>query len=108
MRFRNSRMPSMLSHEAGNGALAGAGREGRLDGRGVRQWRVVGEGEGRAVRDRYTQRSLKRIVVLRVPPCADGLKRHWRTAATVAPLKTPGGLAEITRTLVTAPDGATE
>lgn len=53
-------------------------------------------------------RSLKRMVVLLLPPCADGLKRHWRTAASVALLKMPAGLPETTRAPVTAPDGETE
>jgi hypothetical protein len=52
--------------------------------------------------------SLKRTVVVREPPDAEGLKRHCRTAASVAALKMPGGLAETTRTFVTAPDGDTE
>lgn len=41
-------------------------------------------------------------------PCGEGLNRHCLTAARLALLNTPGGLADTTRTLVTAPDGETE
>lgn len=53
------------------------------------------------------QRSLKRIVVVPDPPVAEGRKRQLRTAETVTPLKTPGGLALRTETPVTDPDGDT-